>query len=212
MTMTEIETVHRQVCDGYLLKWLVAAGQAWLERNMEHVNQLNVFPVPDGDTGTNMHLTMRSAYNAVSKLEDEPNVGLVAQTVADGALMGARGNSGVILSQLLAGFAEGLSGKESFNAQEFAAACEVAVEYAYKSVVDPVEGTILTVSREGVEAVVELVNQAQDIALRNTLETMVEAAKVSLDGTPDLLPVLKDAGVVDSGGTGFLYIIEGMLR
>ncbi len=204
--------MHRQVCDGYLLKWLFAAGQAWLERNMDRVNQLNVFPVPDGDTGTNMHLTMRKAFEEVDKLSDEPKVGPVADAVSRGALMGARGNSGVILSQLLAGFAVNLSDKHTFNAQEFADACEVAVKYAYNAVVDPVEGTILTVSREGIEAVVALVKENPNIPLRDVLETLVESSKQSLQRTPDLLPVLKDAGVVDSGGAGFVYIIEGMLR
>ena len=203
---------HRQVCDGYLLKWLFAAGQAWLERNMDRVNQLNVFPVPDGDTGTNMHLTMRKAFEEVDTLSDEPKVGPVADAVSRGALMGARGNSGVILSQLLAGFAVNLKDEHTFNAQQFADACEVAVEYAYNAVVNPVEGTILTVSREGIEAVVELVKKDPNIPLRDALETLVAASKESLQRTPDLLPVLKDAGVVDSGGAGFVYIIEGMLR
>jgi uncharacterized protein len=204
--------LHRYTCDGHLFKWLVAAGHAWLENNMKHVNQLNVFPVPDGDTGTNMHLTMRKAYEEVSKLEEDTHVGRVASAVARGALMGARGNSGVILSQLLAGFAEGVKDLETFNATQMAAACKVAEEYAYNAVRDPVEGTILTVSREGMAAVIERAQNEPDAPLRPLLEDLVEAAKASLQRTPDLLPVLKDAGVVDSGGTGWLYIMEGMLR
>ncbi len=211
MQTTDVST-HRQLCDGYLLKWLIAAGQAWLERNMDRVNQLNVFPVPDGDTGTNMHLTMRKAYEEVDKLQNEPSVGKVAEAVSRGALMGARGNSGVILSQLLAGFAEGVKSLDSFNAEQFSDACETAVEYAYNAVVNPVEGTLLTVSREATEAVVSMVKQDPQTPLRNVLETMVAAAKTSLEHTPEKLPVLKDAGVVDSGGAGFVYVMEGMLR
>lgn len=208
----ESTETHRQVCDGFLFKWLVAAGHAWLERNMERVNQLNVFPVPDGDTGTNMHLTMRKAYEEVSKLHDDAHVGHVAAATARGALMGARGNSGVILSQLLAGFAEGVKDLKDFNAEQMLAASRVAVEYAYKAVVTPVEGTILTVSRESVEAAEAFFGARKDVALREMLEQLVSGAKVSLERTPNLLPVLKEAGVVDSGGTGYVYILEGMLR
>lgn len=214
MDSMEVTTgqLHRYTCDGHLFKWLIAAGHAWLENNMAHVNQLNVFPVPDGDTGTNMHLTMKKAYEEVSRLDDDTHVGRVAAAVARGALMGARGNSGVILSQLLAGFAEGIKGLEAFNATQMAAACKVAEEYAYNAVTDPVEGTILTVSREGMAAVIQRAGAEPDAPLRPLLEDMVAAAKASLARTPDLLPVLKDAGVVDSGGAGFLSIVEGMLR
>lgn len=212
----EIESVeigtHRQLCDGHLFRWLIAAGHAWLEHNMQRVNDLNVFPVPDGDTGTNMHLTMRKAYEMVSKHGDDAHVGRVAHAVAQGALMGARGNSGVILSQLLAGFAEGLKDLEKFNPQQMVNASETAVKHAYNAVVEPVEGTILTVSREGVEATRDFVQANPDAMLRDVLEKLVEASRTSLEHTPELLPVLKDAGVVDSGGMGFLYIIEGMLR
>ncbi|MFZ4813634.1 MAG: DAK2 domain-containing protein [Phototrophicaceae bacterium] len=203
---------HRQVCDGLLFRWLTLAGQAWLERNMERVNQLNVFPVPDGDTGTNMHLTMRKACEALAKLEGEEHVGRVVQAVAQGALMGARGNSGVILSQIIAGFAKSLKDLPSFGPQELAEACKTAIQYAYKAVSEPVEGTILTVSREGMQALIDHVEASPDISLRECLETLVNAGKESLKRTPDLLPILKDAGVVDSGGTGFIYIMEGMLR
>jgi uncharacterized protein len=211
-TDLNVNPAHRQTCDGHLFKWLVAAGHAWLERNMERVNQLNVFPVPDGDTGTNMHLTMRKAYDEVSKLGDVNHVGQVAQAMSKGALMGARGNSGVILSQILAGFAKGIEDLEQFNAVQMAAACKLSIEYAYKAVVDPVEGTILTVSREGMEALIEEVEREQHAPLRQLLEVLVKSSKESLERTPDLLPVLKDAGVVDSGGTGFVYVLEGMLR
>ncbi len=212
MESTQVES-GREVCNGLLLKYLIAAGHTWLKNNMEHVNELNVFPVPDGDTGTNMHLTMRKAYEEVNKLDtDEPDVSTIAQAAAKGALMGARGNSGVILSQILAGFAEGLKDLQTFNAHQLADACKISIDYAYKAVVDPVEGTILTVSREAGEALIALVENNGDIPLRRVLERFVEAAEESLKRTPEKLKVLKEAGVVDSGGAGFLYIIQGMLR
>ncbi len=201
--------VEHKVCNGYLLKWLVAAGLSWLEQNRDKVDQLNVFPVPDGDTGKNMLLTMRSAYNEIAHL-DEGRVGVVGAKIAHGALMGARGNSGVILSQLWQGFTQVLEGHESFDSELFVQALESAVDLAYKAVVNPVEGTILTVARESVEAV--KVKASRESELRVLLEIMVEAAEESLQRTPDLLPVLKKAGVVDSGGQGFVYILEGMLR
>ncbi len=201
--------VEQKVCDGHLLKWLLAAGLAWLEENRDRVDQLNVFPVPDGDTGKNMVLTLRSAYQEVALL-DERHVGIIGEKVARGALMGARGNSGVILSQLWRGFTNALRGHEVFDAPLFARACESAVDLAYKSVVTPVEGTILTVAREATEAVTAQLSDSSD--LRGLLEIMVEAAHQSLKRTPDLLPVLKKAGVVDSGGQGLVYMLEGMLR
>lgn len=197
------------VCDGHLLKRLTEAGLAWLDNNQEKVNQLNVFPVPDGDTGTNMFLTMRKAYDEVAHLE-EAHVGRMSRAIADGALIGARGNSGVILSQWLRGFAEALQDKPVFDAQLFAQACKTGVERAYKGVVQPVEGTILTVTRQAMEAVTERARTESDLHI--LFETKVQAAYDSLRRTPDLLPMLKDAGVVDSGGQGWTFIIEGMLR
>ena len=201
--------VEQHVCDGHLLKWLVAAGLSWLEHNREKVDQLNVFPVPDGDTGKNMLLTMRSAYDEIARL-DESHVGIVGGNIAHGALMGARGNSGVILSQLWQGFSQALRGYEVFDSYLFARACQAGVDAAYKSVLNPVEGTILTVSREATEAVIAYAPNEKD--MRVLLEIMVDAANKSLRRTPELLPVLKKAGVVDSGGQGLVYILEGMLR
>ena len=201
--------IDQQVCDGHLLKWLLAAGLAWLEENQEVVNRLNVFPVPDGDTGKNMLLTMRRAYQEITAM-DEQHVGIVAEAIAQGALMGARGNSGVILSQLWRGFAQPLRGHEFFDAPLFARACESAVDMAYRSVIHPVEGTILTVAREATEAVAARADQERD--LLELLEEMLKAARRSLQNTPDLLPVLKKAGVVDSGGQGLVFILEGMMR
>jgi hypothetical protein len=197
------------ICDGHLLKRLTEAGLAWLDNNQEKVNQLNVFPVPDGDTGTNMFLTMRKAYEEVAHLE-EAHVGRMSRAIADGALIGARGNSGVILSQWLRGFAEALDNKPVFDAPLFAQACRTGVERAYKGVVQPVEGTILTVTRQAMEAVTE--RARSETNLHALFETKVKAAYDSLRQTPDLLPVLRDAGVVDSGGQGWTFIIEGMLR
>jgi hypothetical protein len=201
--------IKRKVCDGVLLKILVTSGLAWLQQHEAHVNQLNVFPVPDGDTGTNMRLTLKSASDALTGME-EPHAGIVAEVTARAALRGARGNSGVILSQLLAGFATGLRGQEVFDAKSFAHACQVAVEFAYRAVIEPVEGTILTVAREGMEAALSYVEQDDDLA--ETFEALVRAVRRSLAATPDLLPRLRQSGVVDSGGQGLLYILEGMSR
>lgn len=197
------------VADGYLVKQLVGAGLMWLEQNKESVNRLNVFPVPDGDTGTNMFLTMRHAYLEIANME-EVHVGKLMRAVSNGALRGARGNSGVILSQLFAGTAAALDGHEHVSAPLFAAATRSAVEYAYKAVEKPVEGTILTVSRRMMEAV--QTNYTHDPDLIMLLKRMIVAGRVALRHTPDMLPVLKKAGVVDSGGAGLLYIFEGMLR
>jgi uncharacterized protein len=196
-------------CDGYLLKQLAIAGLNWLDVNQEKVNQLNVFPVPDGDTGTNMFLTMRKACEPLIGL-DEAHVGKVCKMIAAGALLGARGNSGVILSQWWRGLAEALENHAQFDAPIFAAACQNAVERAYKAVVKPVEGTILTVTRQAMEAVVEQARTEDDLS--RLFDIKVGAAYDALKHTPDLLPVLKDAGVVDSGGQGWTYIIEGMLK
>lgn len=199
------------VCDGHRLKWMVAAGLAWLEQNHHHVDELNVFPVPDGDTGKNMLWTMRSAYQEIAGM-DEAQVGIVGDAVAHGALMGARGNSGVILSQLWQGFALTIRGHEVFDADMFVAACQSAVEMAYRSVTNPVEGTILTVAREATEAIVRHAAEHDEQDLSRLLEVMVAAAQESLKRTPDLLPVLKKAGVVDSGGQGLVFMLQGMLR
>lgn len=199
------------LCDGHRFKWLMAAGLAWLEQNHQTVDELNVFPVPDGDTGKNMLWTMRSAYKEVSGM-DEEQVGLVGNAVAHGALMGARGNSGVILSQIWQGFARAIDGHDLIDAPLFVAACQSAVDAAYKAVTNPVEGTILTVAREATEAIVSHVDNDNEADLHKILGVMVAAAQVSVKNTPELLPVLKKAGVVDSGGQGLVYILQGMLR
>jgi len=195
--------------DGFLIKTLFGAGLTWLERNKERVNRLNVFPVPDGDTGTNMFLTMRNAYREIADMQDS-HVGRLSSAIARGALTGARGNSGVILSQLFAGVAVALKDQEKLTAESLVKACQHAVDYAYKAVEKPVEGTILTVARAMKESVEIRSQQDKDLII--LLKRMVSAGRTTLRHTPDLLPKLKEAGVVDSGGAGLVFIFEGMLR
>lgn len=202
------------VVDGQSLKRLTDAGLAWLKTNQQIVNSYNVFPVPDGDTGTNMVLTMQSAYDEV-KDSLEKNVGRIAQAIAHGALMGARGNSGVILSQIWRGFARALDDEEHLDADRLVRALMMARDTAYKGVVRPVEGTILTVTKDialAAENALHETNPEDTSDLATLLEKIVNAADRSVQHTPELLPVLKQAGVVDSGGKGLFFILEGMLR
>lgn len=196
-------------CNGDGLKHLLRAGKQWLEAHVNVVNALNVFPVPDGDTGTNMYLTMQAALEEIKRANGR-GAGAVAAAAAHGALMGARGNSGVILSEFLQGIALGLKGKDIFVVEDFADAAELGVQRAYQSVVKPVEGTILTVARAAAEAARQGVETTQDLV--ELLSLIVEAAKTAQARTPDLLPILKEAGVTDSGGQGLVYILEGALR
>ncbi len=196
--------------DGKLWAKMVEASGAFLEENKIYVDSLNVFPVPDGDTGTNMSLTMASAIKAVSN-NDMPDIGEAAQKIAYGALMGARGNSGVILSQIFAGFAKIAEGKQIMSKQEVVQALGSAVKTAYQAVMNPVEGTILTVSRMAYEAA-EKVSNDENKDLIDLFEATLAGSITALKITPELLPVLKQAGVVDAGGQGFVYIIEGMLN
>jgi DAK2 domain fusion protein YloV len=196
--------------DGLLLRLLTEAGMNWLRTNAAVVNALNVFPVPDGDTGTNMTLTMQSAWAEIENLADR-SVGKIAHALAHGALMGARGNSGVILSQLWRGFARSLDERVEADAQALAAALIEARDTAYKGVVRPVEGTILTVAKDVAEAASQAIDSGAGSSLE-VLEAVVRAADESVQQTPELLPVLKEAGVVDSGGKGLFFILEGMLR
>lgn len=195
--------------DGRAFKNLVEAGLTWLRTNQEIVNSQNVFPVPDGDTGTNMVLTMQSAYD---EIEDSPetNSGRIAHAVAHGALMGARGNSGVILSQLWRGFARALDHQEFLDGASFVRALEEARDTAYKGVVRPVEGTILTVAKDMAAAARETLEETDDPI--SILEHTVKAANESVQRTPELLEDHKKAGVVDAGGIGLQFILEGMLR
>lgn len=208
-TQKRLEKFRKAPMDGQALKRLVEAGLTWLRTNQQTVNALNVFPVPDGDTGTNMVLTMQSAYNEISNLGHR-NVGDMAAAVSQGALMGARGNSGVILSQLWRGFSRGLQGKEVLDGPALVKAFAEARDTAYKGVVRPVEGTILTVAKDVAAAAESGLGSTQDPI--ELLAMVVKAADESVQRTPELLPVLKQAGVVDSGGKGLFFILEGMLR
>jgi uncharacterized protein len=195
--------------DGQGLKRLTEAGLIWLKTNQQVVNSLNVFPVPDGDTGTNMVLTMQSAYEEIAN-SPEKHAGKMAHAIAHGALMGARGNSGVILSQIWRGFARALDTTDIIDTYAFVKAMNSARDTAYKGVVRPVEGTILTVTKDVAHASEKALSETSDLV--ELLEKVVVAANDSVQRTPDLLPVLKEAGVVDSGGKGLFFILEGMLR
>jgi DAK2 domain fusion protein YloV len=196
-------------CDGQDLKLLTHAALTWLDTNHQTVNALNVFPVPDGDTGTNMLLTMQAAYGEISN-STEKHAGRVAHATAHGALMGARGNSGVILSQIWRGFARALDDLEEFEADELVTAMQEGCSTAYRGVGKPVEGTILTVIKDVASAAVAARTHSHD--LRVLLEEMVTAANAAVARTPELLLVLKQAGVVDAGGKGLALGLEGMLR
>ncbi len=197
------------VIDGQRLKVLIEASLTWLKTNQQIVNDLNIFPVPDGDTGTNMVLTMQAAYNEISS-SGEHNIGKMAHTIAQGALMGARGNSGVILSQIWRGFARALDSQDTMDASTFVRALGEGRNTAYKGIVRPVEGTILTVAKDIAAEGEKSLQTTSDFNI--ILENIVQAADVSVRHTPELLPILKQAGVVDSGGKGLFYIFEGMLR
>jgi uncharacterized protein len=197
------------VFDGQDLKKALLAGAAWLEEHREAINALNVFPVPDGDTGSNMSATMQAAIRGIAE-SNETSAGVIAAKLAHGALMGARGNSGVILSQTLRGVAQGLENKKTFAAPDLAVALEEASRLAYRAVLKPVEGTILTVVRESAEAAKISAERGDDLV--GQMQEVVIAARMSVARTPDLLPTLKQAGVVDSGGQGFCTILEGIWR
>ena len=195
--------------DGADLVAMFAAAAAALQRNIEPINALNVFPVPDGDTGTNMFLTMQSGIDDLGGLT-APTVSEVASAFYSGTFMGARGNSGVILSQFFKGFSEGLDGKTDCEGDDLARACDLARQHAYKSVANPVEGTMLTVIASVAEATREAADQGQDIT--TVLSVASDRAGETVAKTTEMLPVLQEAGVVDAGGQGLAVIIEGMRR
>jgi DAK2 domain fusion protein YloV len=197
------------LADGQTLKEMFASGTDWLEKSAPDINAINVFPVPDGDTGTNMVLTMKFALEE-ARLNSDNQVSSVAKSLAHGALMGARGNSGVILSQFFRGLAKGLEGKAHFDGGDFARALAGASQTAYKGIVNPVEGTILTVLKDASKAAQEAVKD--DDTLVSVLGDAVESAKDSVARTPSLLPVLKEAGVVDAGGQGLYVLLDGALQ
>jgi len=208
MSEEQSVSINRPI-DGVQYKELMNAGLTWLRTNQESVNALNVFPVPDGDTGTNMVLTLQAAYDEISN-SSEKAVGLLAEKLAHGALMGARGNSGVILSQIWRGFSKGLEKCETMNGKFFVEGLKLGRDTAYKGVVRPVEGTILTVCKDMAIAAEECLKDTEDPY--QILRIVTDAAQVSVEHTPELLDVLKEAGVVDAGGKGLMHIFEGMVR
>ncbi|MEH7389155.1 DAK2 domain-containing protein [Bacillus sp. JJ1503] len=194
--------------DGKRFADMVITGAKHLSANAQYVDSLNVFPVPDGDTGTNMNLSLTSGAKEV-KNNIQDHIGKVGSALSKGLLMGARGNSGVILSQLFRGFSKAIEHKAEINSKEFADALLSGVETAYKAVMKPVEGTILTVAKDSAKKAVQAAKNENDlIAL---MEEVIKEAKASLSRTPDLLPVLKEVGVVDSGGQGLVFVYEGFL-
>jgi DAK2 domain fusion protein YloV len=192
------------------MRSLFRAAYDWLAHNAEQVNRLNVFPVPDGDTGTNMLLTIKSAWTNIVRSTDATTVSDVAEAAAEGAHQGSRGNSGVILGQILRGFSQALRGKQDITATDLADALQQASVAAYDAVPAPVEGTILTVSREISTAASFAAENTSDV--RKVMEQVVEGANQAVQRTPEQLPVLKKAGVVDSGGKGLFFVFEGMYR
>lgn len=191
---------------GKILRDAIISGANNIINNKENVDELNVFPVPDGDTGTNMSMTIRNAVAELNMLSDSATVETVAQTAASAMLRGARGNSGVILSLLFRGLSKGLAGKHEANVEDYCNALKLGAEAAYKSVMKPTEGTILTVARVAAEKA----NDAQCKDFPELFDVLTTAAKETLDQTPEMLPVLKKAGVVDAGGMGYYTILKGM--
>ncbi|MCD8077581.1 MAG: DAK2 domain-containing protein [Lachnospiraceae bacterium] len=196
--------------DAEMLKQAFLAGAKNLENNKEWINDLNVFPVPDGDTGTNMTLTILSAVKEVTAIE-EPTIARLAKAISSGSLRGARGNSGVILSQLLRGFTKEIQDVEAITPEVAARAFQRATETAYKAVMKPKEGTILTVARGMADKMQEIVAESPEIELDDLLEQVIVCGDEVLANTPELLPVLKQAGVVDSGGQGLMQVVKGCL-
>lgn len=197
-------------CGGQEFRDMFAAGSGWLEKSVPDINAINVFPVPDGDTGTNMFLTMRSVIEEADRVSGD-SISAVAKAMAQGALMGARGNSGVILSQFFRGLAKGLDEKDSITGTDWAMALDEASRAAYKGLSQPVEGTMLTVIKDASKAAEEAARTEPD-NLTKVTEAAVEAARNSVARTPLLLDVLREAGVVDAGGQGVYVLLEGALR
>lgn len=201
--------MNNQAINGALLRDLFLGGAANLEKNKAYIDSLNVFPVPDGDTGTNMSMTMQGAVNALRSMPDNASVGDVMDAVAMGALRNARGNSGVILSQLFRGYQQVCKGRNEMDVELFAQALEAGTNAAYKAVLRPKEGTILTVSRMISQALMQLIQKDPGMSIDDFVDEMLSVGQEALEQTPDLLPVLKEAGVVDSGGYGLLTVYRG---
>ncbi len=193
--------------DGKTLKKALQNAERYLGKHIEELNLLNVFPVPDGDTGINMFLTMQAANKAVSSIETN-SAAAVSAAASRGAIMGASGNSGVILSQILRGIAKGLEMKTRFTCIHFAQALSTASDMARRAVTNPVEGTIITVSREASEMAIRMAERGA--SMEQIMSAIVTQAKKTVQKTPELLPPLKEAGVVDAGGKGLFYVFQGM--
>ena len=200
--MEEIKSINAEQ-----LSCMFIAGAKALEEQKDKINELNVFPVPDGDTGTNMTMTIMSAAKAVADLGNTPEMKDLAKAMSSGSLRGARGNSGVILSQLFRGFTKVIKVESELTVPVLAEACDRAAETAYKAVMKPKEGTILTVARRAADKALEMLNETDDVLA--FIKAVVDEADAVLQQTPEMLPVLKQAGVVDSGGAGLLEVIRG---
>lgn len=201
--------MSHDVLNGEQLKFLFGVGSSYFAKNVEYINSLNVFPVPDGDTGTNMNLTIKAGENALTSLTEQ-HFGKVIKELSRGMLLGARGNSGVILSQIWRGMSIELEECKTITTADFARGLKKGAEIAYKSVMKPVEGTILTVIRETAQDAVIL--SVEEKSFIPFLEKVIDAAIISLNNTPNLLPILKEVGAVDSGGQGLVTLFEGMLK
>lgn len=199
----------REIIDGAALRDMFLMGAAQLEKNKSTVDALNVFPVPDGDTGTNMSMTMQGAVKELRSMPETVTVGEVTSAVSKGALRSARGNSGVILSQLFRGFSKALKGMDTMDARLFSQALSEGTQAAYKAVMKPTEGTILTVSRMVSDAVQSALEENASVSCDEIMDLMLKEGEAALKLTPELLPVLKEAGVVDSGGRGLMFIYTG---
>ena len=199
--------MYSEIDGTHYKQMLIGAYQAFKE-NYEKINELNVFPVPDGDTGTNMLNTLRSMYSMIVN-NDSEFIGVIAETAATGAIMGARGNSGVILSQIIQGLAKGLRGKKQASSRQLGKAFQYGILYAYRSVVKPVEGTILTVARGIAKGTRDVTRTERDFS--NVLRKAIQSGQEALAQTPEQLPILKEANVVDAGGQGLLLFLEGCL-
>lgn len=195
--------------DAPTMKKMILGATGWVKEHQSDIDALNVFPVPDGDTGTNMYLTLLDAAKEVQEVQSD-DVTDIVEAMAVGSLMGARGNSGVIVSQLFRGFASGVKGKKEIGPKDLAQAFISASNKAYKAVMKPVEGTILTVARKAGEAAEKSARESQDVM--EVLHAALKQAKATLSKTPEMLPVLKQANVVDAGGKGFCYILEGFIK
>ena len=191
------------------LRFMILEACHYFEAHKESINELNVFPVPDGDTGTNMSLTMKAAARELQKVSSK-SIGDVARITAQSSLMGARGNSGVILAQLFRGIARGLSGKDEADLSELGRAFQYGIVHAYNAVSKPVEGTILTVAREIAKGSREALQTS--LTFIDLLRVAIDSGRKALERTPELLPVLKEAGVVDAGGLGLIVFLEGCLQ